>query len=109
VLEVRTYLRWSSLLPVDLGEGKVSGKRKEATAELSIETDADSCKMLQEALKPETSSSLSSRTSTNVEAGPGGLTLRMRSSDLNALRAALNSHIRWIETALRTISLVRKR
>ena len=86
----------------------MSGRKTEATVELLVRTDAGTGKMLWEALKPETASSLSRRTRTGIRAGPAGLTLRIEASDLNALRAALNSYVRWIETALRTISLVRK-
>jgi len=108
VLQVRIHLRRGSLLTFDLGEGEVSGRKTEATVELLVRTDAGTGKMLWEALKPETSSSLSGRTRTGIRAGPAGVTLRIEASDLNALRAALNSYVRWIETALRTISLVRK-
>ncbi len=87
----------------------MSGTKIEASAELVVETDAAAADTLREALKPEVSSQVSRRTRTRIEAGQGGLTLRIEASDLNALRAALNSYIRWMEAALKTISLVRKR
>ncbi len=109
MLKVRIHLRRSSLLTLDLGEGRVSGGRIEASAELSVQTDAETAKTLEEALKPEASSTLSSRTRTKIESGPHGITLRIEASDLNALRAALNSYIRWMETALIIMSAVRER
>lgn len=109
MLKVWIHLRRSSLLTDDLGEGQVSKGRIEASAELLVETDAGTAKTLEGALKPEASSPLSSRTRTEIGSGPHGIMLRIEASDLNALRAALNSYVRWMETALKTMSVVRER
>lgn len=109
MFKVRVHLRRSSLLTVGLGEGQVSEGRIGASAELLVETDAGTAKALEGALKPEASSPLSSRTKTKIQSDPHGITLRIEASDLNALRAALNSYVRWLETALKTMSVVRER
>ena len=56
---------------------------------------------LAKTLKPETVRSIP-RTSVDVDVEDGELVIRVMAEDVNALRAALNSYIRWIKLALDT-------
>ena len=52
------------------------------------------------ALAPETKGSLA-RTKVNLLATSEGIDLRIDAEDISALRAALNSYLRWIDLAIK--------
>ena len=57
--------------------------------------------LVENALRPETASEMS-RTKVTLEAGESDLTITIDSEDVTALRAALNSYIRWLKLAMDT-------
>jgi len=64
-------------------------------------------KVVLEALKPETRSPLTRRSKVQMESEGNSLTLNFKASDTSALRAAINSYLRWIlltKTILESIS-----
>jgi len=65
----------------------------------TVNLDFPSEKLLQivlEALRPETRISSTSRSKVQVEGKENRLTLILEARDTSALRAALNSYLRWI-------------
>ena len=65
----------------------------------TVDLDFPSEKLLQivlEALRPETRISSTSRSKVQVEGKENRLTLILEARDTSALRAALNSYLRWI-------------
>ena len=64
-------------------------------------------KVVLEALKPETRRPLTRRSKVQMESEGNSLTLNFKASDTSALRAAINSYLRWIlltKTILESIS-----
>jgi len=64
-------------------------------------------KVVLEALKPETRSPATRRSKVQMESEGNSLTLNFKASDTSALRAAINSYLRWIlltKTILESIS-----
>jgi len=60
---------------------------------------------LAETLKPETSRDIP-RTKVEVDVVDGELVIGVSAEDVNALRAALNSYLRWLKLALDTENTV---
>ncbi len=58
------------------------------------------------ALNPEAETPSSERSHTIVEPTTYGIRLRTEASDLSALRAALNSYLRWVEGILDIVEKV---
>lgn len=67
--------------------------------------ECDRSDFLAETLKPETTSDIP-RTKVDVEVEDGELVIRVMAEDANALRAALNSYIRWLKLALDTEEMI---
>jgi tRNA threonylcarbamoyladenosine modification (KEOPS) complex Pcc1 subunit len=64
-------------------------------------------KVVLEALKPETKTSSTRRSKVQMKGEGNSLTLNFRARDTSALRAAVNSYLRWIlltKTVLESVS-----
>jgi KEOPS complex subunit Pcc1 len=61
--------------------------------------------LLIQTLKPETATDLP-RTKVEIGTEEGGLVIRVMAEDATALRAALNSYIRWLKLALDTEEVI---
>ena len=64
-------------------------------------------KVVLEALKPETKTSSTRRSKVQIKGEGNSLTLNFRARDTSALRAAVNSYLRWIlltKTVLESVS-----
>ena len=78
----------------------------EATAEIHIDVPSELTGMILEALQPEVDSPSSERTSAQVLMDDAGVIIRTHASDTTALRASLNSYLRWIQGMLDLISIL---
>jgi tRNA threonylcarbamoyladenosine modification (KEOPS) complex Pcc1 subunit len=65
-------------------------------------------KVVLEALKPETETSTTSRSSVDIKAEGQSLVLEFKATDTSALRAALNSYLRLIGVAMNLQKLTKK-
>ena len=73
-------------------------------AELRIQAD-DKTSFLADALRPEVQDEIS-RSEVSLEKLDGELVIRFRAEDVVALRAALNSYLRWAKLAMDTENAV---
>ena len=60
-------------------------------------------KVMNKALKPEIESQFSDRTKVSMEQKSSGLKMTFKASDIVALRAAVNSYLRWIQGILNIV------
>ena len=70
----------------------------------TIEIDSDAVHLLKEALSPETQRTIP-RTKVKVREKGGLLTIDIEAQDVNALRAAVNSYLRWVTVGMGTAGL----
>lgn len=66
-------------------------------AMVSIQLDKSLLSSIEKALKPETETPSSDRSNTIVEIKDDQLVISTEASDTSALRASLNSYLRWVE------------
>lgn len=78
----------------------------EAYADVEIEAPKEFVNILLHALQPEAERPSSDRSSVSMEAEGQHLSLRIRASDISALRAALNSYLRWADAILDVLERV---
>jgi len=72
----------------------------EALAEIELELGGELPTLLERALKPEAETPSTSRTRAQVEAEGRRLRITIEAQDTSALRAAVNSYLRWVEGCL---------
>ncbi|KON29302.1 hypothetical protein AC482_06895 [miscellaneous Crenarchaeota group-15 archaeon DG-45] len=82
---------------------------EEALADIDIEAPEELVNILIRALRPETERPSSDRSTVSIGARGRHLSLRIWASDISALRAALNSYLRWAEAALNVLESARPR
>lgn len=70
----------------------------------TIEIDTQAAHLLKEALSPETQRAIP-RTKVKVLDKGGKLTIDIEAQDVNALRAAVNSYLRWVTVGMGTARL----
>ena len=66
-------------------------------ATVSIQLDKSLLSSIEQALKPETETPSSDRSNTVVEVKDDQLVITTAASDSSALRASINSYLRWVE------------
>ena len=66
-------------------------------ANIEIQLDSDLLKSVQLALEPETNTPSSDRSTTKINVKDNHLVIQTEASDVSALRANLNSYLRWVE------------
>lgn len=71
-----------------------------ADAEIRIKASKELVNILLGALQPEAERPSSARSSVSMEAEGRRLAMRVTASDIAALRAALNSYLRWVDAVL---------
>lgn len=81
-------------------------RRGSFEAEIIFNLSRDEAEILAKAIRPEAEDIPSKRVSVEIEALDRGLRLRIRAVDLTALRAALNSFIRFVDAALTSMRKV---
>ena len=67
---------------------------------LKVETSSDVASAIIDSVQPEISSNQHGRSSVDLSYD-GVLNLRVNSSDLHALRAAVNTYLRWLDMSLK--------
>lgn len=82
---------------------------KHVYAKIDIHVDGETSGILAKALTPEASNPGSDRVKVKIEQVPEGLKLEVFADDTVSARAALNSYLRWMNTALKTVTLVKDR
>lgn len=85
---------------------KAGGTVESADAEIIVEASEELVDILLGALKPEAERPSSHRSSVSMDAEGRRLTIRVTASDIAALRAALNSYLRWAEAVLDVVERV---
>jgi len=78
-------------------------------AEATVKVELDSEKILEtvfKAIKPETLTPPTRRSKVFVKINGKTLTLRVEATDTTALRAALNSYLRWIRLAVEILEFL---
>ena len=76
----------------------------QAKAEVHIQVPSDLTETILEALRPEVESPSSERSSAIVRGGDGEIVITAEASDTTALRASLNSYLRWVQGMLEMFS-----
>ena len=66
-------------------------------ANVEIKLSEETIKVVMESLIPETLTPSSDRSSVELDILDGGLMMVFRASDISALRAAMNSYLRWVQ------------
>lgn len=74
-------------------------------ADLFFDVPDEAADAIARALSPETNASEVPKTRAEVSREPGGIRIRIEADDLAALRAALNSYLRWIDAARKATAL----
>jgi tRNA threonylcarbamoyladenosine modification (KEOPS) complex Pcc1 subunit len=72
-------------------------------AKVHIKFNPDLGKVVNKALKPEIESQFSDRTKVSMEQVSSGLKMTFEATDIVALRAAVNSYLRWIQGILNIV------
>jgi tRNA threonylcarbamoyladenosine modification (KEOPS) complex Pcc1 subunit len=72
-------------------------------AKISINFSPKISEVIFEALKPELDSNLTDRSTVSLIKTSKGISIILTASDITALRAALNSYLRWIKGILNMI------
>ena len=67
------------------------------SAKVMIRLSEEALTAITESLLPETETPSSERSSIELESLDGGLMMTFRASDISALRAAMNSYLRWVQ------------
>jgi len=67
----------------------------------------DAVDAILDALTPETETPSSERSSAELRRTPGGLSITAVSSDTSALRACLNSYLRWVQGVIDVVEGLR--
>lgn len=78
-----------------------------AEAEIRVEAPGEVADILLGALQPEAERPSSARSRVSMEAGGRWLTILISASDIAALRAALNSYLRWTAAVLDVVERMR--
>lgn len=74
---------------------------------IKLEVDSSLLEAIFKALYPETTRSISSRISVVVEKYENSIVLKFNAKDPTALRAALNSYLRWFSAVKKSLEIVR--
>ena len=86
---------------------KVNSLSVSADAEVRVEASEELVNILLGALQPEAERPSSPRSRVSMEAEGRWLIMRINASDIAALRAALNSYLRWAAAVLDVVDRVR--
>ncbi len=82
------------------------GLIKKASAEIHVMVSEEVVEAVIDALRPEVESPSSERSSTDVRRGVDGIFISTEASDTTAMRAAVNSYLRWVQGMLDMLSKI---
>ena len=74
-----------------------SGQPYSVNAEIIIPSDLRLAKIIEGSLRPEVEDPVSQRSIVSVQAENDQVKISVKATDLAALRAALNSYLRWVK------------
>lgn len=83
-----------------------NGITEGSTAEIDVELPPRVVDVILVALKPESMTPSSERSTTSISKNPSGVNITTKASDTTALRAAVNSYLRWIQGILNMIEKI---
>lgn len=96
---------WSTHSNLKILERIILIKQGRAVIEIPMESD-EIAETIRSAIDPETNSAPSDRARAAVAIRGSVLVIKISSSDLTSLRAAMNSYITWVSASLDTIDAV---
>jgi tRNA threonylcarbamoyladenosine modification (KEOPS) complex Pcc1 subunit len=79
---------------------------EKASAEIRIKVPEEVVEAVLDALSPEVESPSSERSSTDVRRGVDDIVISTEASDTTAMRAAVNSYLRWVQGILDVLSKI---
>ena len=79
---------------------------EKASAEIRIKVPEEVVDAVLDALSPEVESPSSERSSTDVRRGVDDIVISTEASDTTAMRAAVNSYLRWVQGILDMLSKI---
>lgn len=82
------------------------GLTKKSSAEIHVMMPEEVVEAVLDALSPEVESPSSERSSTDVRRGVDGIVISTEASDTTAMRAAVNSYLRWVQGILDMLSKI---
>jgi len=82
------------------------GLTEKTSAEIHVMVPEEVVEAVLDALSPEVESPSSERSSTDVQRGVDGISIIMEASDTTAMRAAVNSYLRWVKGILDMLSKI---
>jgi len=82
------------------------GLTEKASAEIHVMVPEEVVEAVLDALSPEVESPSSERSSTDVLRGVDGIVISTEASDTTAMRAAVNSYLRWVQGILDMLSKI---
>ena len=82
------------------------GLTEKASAEIHVMVPEEVVEAVLDALSPEVESPSSERSSTDVRRGVDGIVISTEASDTTAMRAAVNSYLRWVQGILDMLSKI---
>jgi tRNA threonylcarbamoyladenosine modification (KEOPS) complex Pcc1 subunit len=98
--EMRLHLRRRSLPASDQSGKALYEAEMEALVKIELELSEDLTLLLERSLKPEAETPSTSRARAMVESEGVKLRITIETKDTTALRAAVNSYLRWVEGCL---------
>ena len=78
----------------------------QVSANIEITLSDEIINIVKESLLPETETPSSDRSSVELNIVDGGLMLVFNASDISALRAAMNSYLRWIQGIINMFNVI---
>jgi tRNA threonylcarbamoyladenosine modification (KEOPS) complex Pcc1 subunit len=82
------------------------GLTEKSSAEIRIKVPEEVVEAVLDALSPEVESPSSERSSTYVRRGVDDIVISTEASDTTAMRAAVNSYLRWVQGILDVLSKI---
>jgi tRNA threonylcarbamoyladenosine modification (KEOPS) complex Pcc1 subunit len=82
------------------------GLTEKASAEIHVKLPEEVVEAVLDALRPEAESPSSERSSTDVRGLVDGIVISTEASDTTAMRAAVNSYLRWVQGILDMLSKI---
>ena len=82
------------------------GLTEKSSAEIRIKVPEEVIEAVLDALSPEVESPSSERSSTDVRRGVDDIIISTEASDTTAMRAAVNSYLRWVQGILDVLSKI---
>jgi tRNA threonylcarbamoyladenosine modification (KEOPS) complex Pcc1 subunit len=82
----------------------MKSKSTRAEAEILLKASSEKIHVLERSLKPETETRSSFRSNVTIESREGGILIRIVAEDSVALRAAVNSYLRWAQGVIEILN-----